>query len=509
LPRGRSSYCRSNLAAAAAQLLMTGNVRKRLGQLLRSLELPAPEKAQRLARLQAVERNIVLPLKLFAILAILYSLHKSPWFGLPLGSFEITITTVNTLFAAYVGCNILGAGVLVLSGRLPFSMVHWTLFALSLIDGIFIGALTLLSGGYDSPLFWLFVVMIIRNAASAPPLWSQLALNLCVSACFALAGFLAIGLNAQIQEEMFGRPLPHVRGATNKVEQVEAPDVIPPEAHLFGPGGERDTEAVVIRWLTLTLAAVWLFALQVLLEKQRLAVEESREFVARENQLRSAGRLAAEFAHQLKNPLAIINNAAFSLARSLKTGKGSPESNLRIITEEVERADRIITQVMGYAQLTESRVEKLNLAAEIEQAVAQVFPAGLTPNLKVRIDLPGPFPPMLMQRRHLAEIFINLLLNAREALGAEGQITIAGRVRPDLAVQVIVRDDGPGIAPDQLPRIFEAYYTTKSRGTGLGLAIVKNNLELYGGTVRAESELGKGARFTLVFPAKAALQLGS
>ena len=64
-------------------------------------------------------------------------------------------------------------------------------------------------------------------------------------------------------------------------------------------------------------------------------------------------------------------------------------------------------------------------------------------------------------------------------------------------------DDGPGIPPDKMERIFEAYYTTKEKGTGLGLAIVKHNAELYSGTVRVESELGKGAKFTVNFPAKA------
>jgi signal transduction histidine kinase len=66
-----------------------------------------------------------------------------------------------------------------------------------------------------------------------------------------------------------------------------------------------------------------------------------------------------------------------------------------------------------------------------------------------------------------------------------------------------VADDGPGIAPDKAGRIFEAYFTTKEKGTGLGLAIVKHNAELYGGTVRVESALGKGAKFTVVFPARA------
>jgi signal transduction histidine kinase len=126
----------------------------------------------------------------------------------------------------------------------------------------------------------------------------------------------------------------------------------------------------------------------------------------------------------------------------------------------------------------------------------------------VKLDLHGPFPPLLMQRRHISEILVNLLLNAREALGDKGKITVTAQVRPDQAVEIIVADNGPGIPPDKLGRIFEAYFTTKERGSGLGLSIVKNNAELYGGTARAESELGKGARFSLVFPAKASLKLG-
>jgi len=95
------------------------------------------------------------------------------------------------------------------------------------------------------------------------------------------------------------------------------------------------------------------------------------------------------------------------------------------------------------------------------------------------------------------------MLNAREALAERGNLFVAASSRRDYSVEISVRDDGPGIAPDKIGRIFEAYYTTKERGTGLGLAIVKHNVELYGGSVRVESELGKGAKFTLVFPAKA------
>jgi signal transduction histidine kinase len=490
---------------------------KWLVQLLRSLEVPAPEVANRLRRVQSVERNLVLPLRLFAIAIILYSLHRTPWFGLPLGSFEITVTTVNTLFAVYIALGVLGAAVLLLAEYLPFALVQWSVFAISLIDGIFVGALTLVSGGYDSPLFWLFIVLIVRNAASHPPVWSQLALNLCISLCFAAASFADLGLNQQISEELYGRPAPPSRrapGSTNNAPAVTstprpAPEPITVESTFDDDDRAGATESIVIRLIVLGLASVWLYGVQVLLEKQRLAAEEAREFSTRENQLRSAGRLAAEFAHQIKNPLAIVNNAVYSLERSLQTGKGNPQRHLAIIQEEISRADRIITQVMGYAELTEGRVEKLELPAEIQRAVTQAFPDGLASEMIVKLDLHGPFPPMLMQRRHLSEVFLNLLLNAREATHGRGRVVVSARVRRDQAVEVTIRDDGPGIPADKIERIFEAYFTTKERGTGLGLAIVKNNVELYGGTVRVESELGKGACFTLVFPAKASLKLGS
>ena len=108
-----------------------------------------------------------------------------------------------------------------------------------------------------------------------------------------------------------------------------------------------------------------------------------------------------------------------------------------------------------------------------------------------------------MQRGHLSETCVNLLKNAREALSENGNVFVTASSHHDHSVEISVRDDGPGIAPYKIERIFEAYYTTKSGGTGLGLAIVKHNVELYGGNVRVDSELGKGAKFTLIFPAKA------
>ena len=106
----------------------------------------------------------------------------------------------------------------------------------------------------------------------------------------------------------------------------------------------------------------------------------------------------------------------------------------------------------------------------------------------------------------MREIFSNLLKNGREAVGDGGHIRVSARQDTDDTVVVTIEDDGPGIPTDKLEQIFEAYYTTKPKGTGLGLAIVRNNMELYGGSVKAESVLGQGARFILRFPARTVLK---
>ena len=337
--------------------------------------------------------------------------------------------------------------------------------------------MTLITGGLDSTFFWLFVALIVRNAVSIPPGFSQLFLNFAISLCYVLAVVLDVSVSQSL-DELTRRGLDL---ASNE-----------------GWG-----EPFLLRLAVLLLTTVCCYGMQALLERQRLAAEEAEEFAAREGQLHSAGRLAAEFAHQIKNPLAVINNVAFSLQRSLRDGKTVSPQQVEIIQEEVARADQVITQIMGYAQLSEGHVEKLNVIEELNRAIAQVFPPAVPTAIQIHREYGHGFSPLLMQRGHLSETFVNLLKNAREALGDKGNVRVAADCHRDHLIEISVRDDGPGIAPDKIERIFEAYYTTKERGTGLGLAIVKHNVELYGGQVRVESELGKGAKFTLTFPAKA------
>jgi signal transduction histidine kinase len=263
------------------------------------------------------------------------------------------------------------------------------------------------------------------------------------------------------------------------------------------------TEPFLLRLLVLWLLTLLVFGVQVLLEKQRKArEEEATESHAREEHLHTTGRLAAQVAHQLKNPLAIINNAAFTLQRAVASGAPPRPEQVQIIRDEVDRADRIITELMDYTQLEAGRVEKLDFIAELEGAVAQVFPSGASFEVKIAVDCARGLPPLLMQRRHLKEILVNVLLNAREAIHGRGQVLVTAREGPDNVIEVSVQDDGPGIPPERIERIFEPYFTTKEKGTGIGLAIVKQHVEMYGGTVGAESMLGKGARFVLHLPTR-------
>jgi signal transduction histidine kinase len=448
-------------------------------RLVELLKISPPDIGQLLNRIEVMELHIVLPVKLAAI-AILWQWF--PWIKEASYTLEVPIEDTRYFFWAYLFLNVCFLFVLVKLRRLPVDLVEWSVFAMSLVDGIFLGVLTLVTGGYNSTLYWLFLGLMVRSAVSVPRATSQLLLNVTLSTCYVLAGVIVNSIATRLTP---------TEQSVLELYETDTP-----------------AEPLFLRLALLLLTTFGCYAVQVLLERQRQAAEEAREFAVREVQLRSAGRLAAEFAHQIKNPLAIINNASYSLQRALKKSNTETAEQLRMIQEEVEHADRIITQVMGYAQLSEGHVEKLDLLEQLDYAIDRVFPPAAHYPIQVHRQFAATFPPLLMQRRHASEIFMNVLQNAREALEqTSGNVFISAHCHPDQVIEVVIRDDGRGIPADKQGKIFEAYYTTKEKGTGLGLATVKHNIELYGGSIRVESELGKGARFVLLIPAKTLMRL--
>lgn len=465
---------------------------ERLRELLRPLP---PDPADELFRLRSVERDVILPIKVLYLAVLVYYFYFTAWsWGTPafwpglldkMTALEITENFTVKSFAFYLAANLALAVYLVRTRRLSLLWGRRLVFVISVLDSLFLGALTVITNGFNSVLYWLFVGLIVRNAVSFPIARVQIVLNTTLILSFICAGVV----NSFVSAYDLSLHAAATRGA--------AQAIVPPEP---------EAEPVLLRVTVLVfmMAACW--GLQVLFSKARKAEEEAREFVARQEQLRAAGRLAAEIAHQIKNPLGIINNAAFVLQRSVAANKPVPLDQLDIIREEVARSDRIITELMGYAQLAEGTVERLNVTAELNRAIHEVFPPGMYRSIRISTNYSEHLPALLMQRKHFSEIAVNILQNAREALAGGGHIDVGAEARDDI-VFINIADDGPGIPPDQTEKIFSPYFSTKEKGTGLGLAIVRHNVEIYAGCVSVESKLGQGARFLLQLPTRTFMKI--
>ena len=442
--------------------------------LLDLLKETAPPSEQMALRLKSMERNVILPVKGVFVLIITYYLYFSSWFediSLPQ---TVAQQTIERFFIIYLIINFGVAGTLIFGRKVGSLVMQRIIFTASFLDGLFLAALTFTTGGFDSILYWLFLGLIVRNAVSCPLAVPQLILNFSASLCYLAAGLLDVGIAGNLAD---------LQDTTGSQESGAA-------------------EPFILRLFLLWLLSICCYGLQVLFEKQRRASEESQEFAVRQEQLRAAGRLAAKIAHQIKNPLGIINNAAYSLQRAVQEGRPPNPQQIEIIREEVERADQTITKLMGYAQLAEGKVERLHVAEEIDRAIDHALPAAAKYPVVVRKECDADLPVLMMQRGHLSEVLVNLLQNAREAFIGKGRIQITAKTDEQQAVVITIEDDGPGIAKLKLEKIFQPYFTTKEKGTGLGLSIVKNNIELYGGSIHAESELGKGTRFILLLPTR-------
>ncbi len=463
-----------------------------LRALPRLLDLKAPDPATQFSRLRMMERDIGLLVKAAVIVVLFYYFFLSNWFEIIKSSgsriavaektpHELVLEGFPPFFLAYVVINVAVACILLGMSNFTLQTLQRVVFVNCWIDGIFLMALTAISDGFDSFLYWVYLALIARNTVSMHSVPRQILLNLGVCALYFGAGVF----DYLLKEWEYQNTDVLSRGATGLEPTFSSPL----------------NEPVLLRLSLLILMTICCYGVQVLFEKQRRAQEEAREFMLRQEQLQATGRLAAEIAHQLKNPLGIINNAAFTLQRTVREGKTITQQ-IRIIREEVERSDRILTELMGYARLSEGQVEKLDITEELDRAIDQVFPAAAHYETAVRRDYGAALPSILAQRGHLSEVFVNLLQNAREAMGGRGQVDISARYGEGYQLVVTIADNGPGIPAEKLPKIFEPYFTTKEKGTGLGLAIVKHNTELYGGTVEVRSEVGQGTAFVVTLPAK-------
>ena len=455
-----------------------------LQKLASLLAAPTIEPSQRAARIRTVETDIVLPIKGIIIVILTYAFFFSGWYDRIGSARNSGLIVMRNFMIFYLITNLLAGWFFARAHRIPLRRLEWCVFVLGLLDGTIMIGLVAYTNGADSNLYWMCLAFILHNAMAIPVAIPQLLLNLFVGVCFwggsVLERFLAQATAVELK---------------TTVENL-------------GAGAEgQPVENVYERLIVLVLWAICCYGIQMLFEKQKRAEAEATEFAVRQERLHTAGRLAAEIAHKIKNPLGIITNASFCLQHAVREGQSAVDEQIDIIREEVARADRILTELMGYAQLAEGVVEKIVVNDALDHAVQEVFPAAAKYQVTVNKNCAPLLPCLLMQRRHLSDVLVNLLQNAREAMNGCGKIDITAHFGEQDSIIIEIADSGPGIPPDKINKIFDAYFTTRAKGTGLGLAIVKHNTEMYGGIVRVHSELGKGARFIVEFPSRILMRL--
>jgi len=225
------------------------------------------------------------------------------------------------------------------------------------------------------------------------------------------------------------------------------------------------------------------------------ALEDVRESLLRSEKLATVGRLAAGLAHEVGNPLGAIAGYA-EVARSRLPPGADPELGVSVerIAQAAARIDRTVRDLLDFARPVPLTLRPVSLAAALEAALRLARVQARFRKVDLVLDLPEDLPPVLADEHHLAQLFLNLLLNAGDAMQGSGRVRVSGRPAAG-GVEVEVADTGPGIAPEDLPRVFDPFFTTKDpgEGTGLGLAICHRIAETFGGSIEAENGPEGGA----------------
>ena len=281
-------------------------------------------------------------------------------------------------------------------------------------------------------------------------------------------------------------PVPRASGRAETIVAVEASvDFLK---------GLRELRAVLYTATAISLAGIVLFTWFVVKATQSLV--QARESLLHSESLATMGRMAAGIAHEIRNPLFIIQSSAERLR------KLHPEDSKDIdtfIIEEIARLDGILRDYLLIARNEPAPRGPLDLVLTLERSVRLMAESLEDTDIEIVTDIPLAEAPLRGEEKRLQQSFINILLNALQALGSSGRIKVS-MAKEGKNYRIIFEDDGPGIEEKDIEKVFEPFYTTKPAGSGLGLAIVKRVIDDHGGTIAVESSVGIGTRIIVTLP---------
>lgn len=232
---------------------------------------------------------------------------------------------------------------------------------------------------------------------------------------------------------------------------------------------------------------------------------QSTQQLIHAEKLNAMGQMAASVAHEINNPLAGILVYTKLLAKKLSDDsldKTEALANLTKMESAVGDCSNSVRRLLDFARQTEPMLKPLAIRDVLDQVLSLVGHQAEMKKIKVvREEMPG-LPPVFGDSGQLQQVFINLVINAVQAISNGGQITVRSWLGYDGNVRVSVQDTGCGIPKENLPRIFTPFLTTKkeAKGSGLGLAVSHGIIERHGGRIEVESEVGKGSTFTVFLP---------